>query len=352
MNYIMKTENLQEGQIFKNYSEICSVLEVKPKAGGKSKSIQLEDWSRYFKYRKEGHKFVIEEIYPTPLENTKVNGRPSVYGNIVQLLILDLLGKSHGSILISANKLMEAIGMTNENYGKCQDNAIGLASYSYMSVGHVYDFYNVTGSGLRKIVKYALDNLEKKMIINYSKVVKVKERNVHLPRIASDEEVELLMDITKDILDELGFGNISDIRRSSKWGEFLKKKKNALSKTTNFEYDYSAYKIVINRKHIEKEKNKLASLILDEDTFIKEKSELNGLVIKNTIDNAKNRVVNIENTSEKLAKLRSEIIYVDNITTLCDLTVNKDKPTIYEEVRERQLSILKDLGTSSIDELL
>lgn len=345
----MKVENLTKGLVVKNYKVLCELLEVEKKAGGKSKSIQMEDWERYFVYHKEGHKFVIDEIYETPLENTKVNGRPSVYGNMVQLLILDLLGKSRGAIIISANKLMEAIGMTNENYGKCQDDALGLSNYGGMEVGHVYDFYNTTGSGFRKVIVTALDNLEKKMIVNYSKVVKVKEVNLHNPRIATDEEVELLLSISKDILDELGFDNIGLIRRSNQWGNYLKMKKKMLSEKTNFEYDYSAYKIVVNRKHLEKEKIKLTNLILNEEAFNKEKSGLNSLVIENTIDNAKNRVENIDNTSDKLAKLRSKSDYVDNIILLCRLTINNESSSIYEVVHEKQIKILSEINARRQD---
>lgn len=344
----MKTENLSKGLVVKNYGSMCELLETDKKAGGKSKSIQLEDWKRYFEYHKEGQKFVIDEIYDVPLENTKIVGRPSVYGNMAQLLILDLLGKSHGSITISANRLMKTIGMTNENYGKCQDESLGLASYSGMEVGHVYDFYNTTGSGFRKVIVTALDNLEKKMIINYSKVVKVKDRSEPLPRIASDEEVELLMTITKDILEELGFSDIGAIRRSNKWGEYLKKRKKALSEMTSFEYDYNAYKIIVNRKYIEKEKLKLSNLILDGEDFLKEFSDLNNLLIENTIDNAKNRVNNIEKTSDKLAKLRSRENYVDNIVTLCRLTINKDAKPIYDKVHELQVSILNEINNRKI----
>lgn len=335
-------KNLEVGQVYKSYRQLCDALGAKIEAGN-SKKAQLREWECYFLYRKQGNKFIIDEIYDVPLDKEETRGRPSVYGNMVQLLILDLLGKSRGSIVISANKLMEAIGMTNENYGKCQDNALGLSDYSNMEIGHIYDFYNSTGSGLRGVIKTALSNLDKKLIINFSKVVKVKERNKTQTRIASDKEVELLMDISKDILNELGFENINEVRRSTKWGEYLKLKKKALHEKTEFEFDYSAYKIVVNRNHLEKEKTKLTSLILDEESFNKETSDLNGLIIENTINNAKTRVENIDKASDKLAKLRSRENYVDNIIELCRLTINKNTSPIYETVHERQLRILNEI---------
>lgn len=58
----MKFENLHEGQVFKNYKELCSVLEIEP-TDGSSKRAQFKDLDTYCLYHKEGHKIIIDEIY-------------------------------------------------------------------------------------------------------------------------------------------------------------------------------------------------------------------------------------------------------------------------------------------------
>ena len=64
----MRVENLHEGQIIKNYKELCELLEIESKNGGESKKSQLKDIERYIKYEKQGQKFIIIEIYDEPKE--------------------------------------------------------------------------------------------------------------------------------------------------------------------------------------------------------------------------------------------------------------------------------------------
>ncbi len=58
----MRIENLKQGQIIKNYKELCNLLDIKP-TGGDSKKGQLKELERYLSYHKEGNKFVIDEIF-------------------------------------------------------------------------------------------------------------------------------------------------------------------------------------------------------------------------------------------------------------------------------------------------
>ena len=58
----MKFENLHEGQVFKNYKELCKLLEIKC-AGGNQKKVQLKELDRYCSYHKDGHKYIIDKIY-------------------------------------------------------------------------------------------------------------------------------------------------------------------------------------------------------------------------------------------------------------------------------------------------
>lgn len=57
--------NLQLGMVVKNYKELCSLLNL-PVLGGKQRTYQLKEIERYIDYVKEGHKYVITEIYESP----------------------------------------------------------------------------------------------------------------------------------------------------------------------------------------------------------------------------------------------------------------------------------------------
>ena len=62
----MNTNKLINGMVVKNYKELCSLVEEEIKDGN-SKKAQMKEFERYFKYHKEGHKFVIDEVFDTPL---------------------------------------------------------------------------------------------------------------------------------------------------------------------------------------------------------------------------------------------------------------------------------------------
>lgn len=84
----MNINKLKESDIreFKNYKVACEFLEEEVKSG-KSKKLQLEDWTRYFDYHKEGNKIIIDNIYET--EKDKVDNRKE--GNNHKLTIYDNL---------------------------------------------------------------------------------------------------------------------------------------------------------------------------------------------------------------------------------------------------------------------
>lgn len=58
----------------KNYKELCALLGEEVKTG-KSKQLQLDNLNRFFEWEKAGQKFIITDIYDTPLP--KVDGRSS-----------------------------------------------------------------------------------------------------------------------------------------------------------------------------------------------------------------------------------------------------------------------------------
>lgn len=80
----MRIENLHEGQIVKNYKELCKILNVEAK-GGASKIAQYKEFDRYFEYEKQGHKYIITKIYENPKEriDNRMNGNNLKYKDIL-----------------------------------------------------------------------------------------------------------------------------------------------------------------------------------------------------------------------------------------------------------------------------
>ena len=79
----MRVENLHEGQIIKNYKELCDILEIKPrKSGSNSYKSQLKEFNRYFQFEKQGHKYIISKIYDNPKEKVDKRSKNSGGNNL------------------------------------------------------------------------------------------------------------------------------------------------------------------------------------------------------------------------------------------------------------------------------
>lgn len=86
-----KLDNIATGEVFKNYSALCTALD-EPQKTGKSKQLQLLEWQRYFTYEKQGHKFIITEIFEEPKEKVTrytSNNRTNIQ-SMIDLLQSDL----------------------------------------------------------------------------------------------------------------------------------------------------------------------------------------------------------------------------------------------------------------------
>lgn len=86
-----KLDNIATGEVFKNYSALCTALD-EPQKTGKSKQLQLLDWQRYFAYEKQGHKFIITEIFEEPKEKVKKQNTKYTSNNRINIQsMIDLL---------------------------------------------------------------------------------------------------------------------------------------------------------------------------------------------------------------------------------------------------------------------
>lgn len=340
----MKIENISTGQIFKNYKELCLELEIEIKSSSNSKNAQFKELARYCKFSKSGHKFIIEEVYEKPLEKIENRGKSegsrnnnSVYGDMIQLLILDLLAQCKGGkVSISRGKLMLVINMINENYRPCGENVKKLAKYTEIEEAVIYDFYNTSNSNFKSAVETALSNLMDKRIIWYDSVTKVAEKDTRVHRIATDEEKENILETEKQILNELKYKQVSQVRCSRDWKLFKTKVKNLLNKQSEIEYYYLAYDIVVNKKYLEEERKELFDLLLEEIERDEYKGELNATVYFNLIENAEKRHKK-GFTSGKMGKHRSKSEYVDNIKKLVTLLIDDTAGDICEHVMNIKL---------------
>lgn len=84
--------NIEQGEVFKNYKELCERL-GEPVKSGDSKKAQLKEWERRFSYQKQGHKIIITEVFNTlKKKKTKYKGSNNqVYSKDMDTIILSYL---------------------------------------------------------------------------------------------------------------------------------------------------------------------------------------------------------------------------------------------------------------------
>ncbi len=327
---------------FKNYKDLCIQMGLEIKKSTNSKKAQFKELSRYCKYSKSGQKIIIEEVFETVHDKVDMRYK-SIYRDVVQLLIADLLAQRKGRITISKSKLMTAIGMVNLNYNECKQNIPKLVTYTEINKNVIFDFYNTSASSFSWIIESSLDDLMDRRVIMYKKVIKVAElidKGEELynfsNRIADNYETETIMRIEKETLEELGYIQISQVRMSKNWNKFKVITKKKAKYELGIEYYYTAYDIIVNDDYIEKERNKLASLLLEKVKREQSKEELNNLIYDNVIKNAEKRHSK-GFTNGKKAKMRTSTDYIDYIKQLSDLLIDIKHPYIAQQVKDIKL---------------
>ena len=327
----MKVDNLEVGMTYKNYPELCKVLECDEKKG-KSRTLHIKDFDRYFRYTREGNAYIIDEVYSEPKEKTS-NKRNSIFRDITKLLIMDKLAEKGGSLTVSRSHLIEDLGLANSNYNGCKGVQYKLSKYLDMDVQIVYDFYNSSNANYRNIIEGSLNALVDERRIVYHIVTMVKEMGLYTYRKATEDEIQTILNVEGNMLTKLGYKSISDISNTKDWNPFKRKVKDILQAMTGIEYYYSAYDIIIHEERIQKGRVELLELILERSKKNDYRLELNNLVIDNINKNAKRRHEHAHNANkEAVREVRSKMEFPSEINKLSNVLSKLGKEDITGEV--------------------
>lgn len=279
----MDIKNLYKGKELKNYNELCMIIGEIPKKGGKSRQLQIKNMERYFKYKKEKSKFIIEEIYPEPkpkLDRRKEgNNNNAKYSEIIKKLMIDILinnaNYSEGTLTYFIKKLC----MGNVNYIYCEDKTTLLALYSKVEELFIYEFYNLTRRSFRDSFETALNSLKKEEDIIYSKIP-IVVTNTLKHRIATAEENRRINEIKEEVLKGMGYKDLKDLIYAGRFKDYKENLKVELLEKLNIKYTYEKYEIKLIKYKVYKN-------MTTDKTELQEK--LNTTIIVNIIKNAKKR---------------------------------------------------------------
>jgi len=279
------TSTLVVGMVIKNYKELCKILNEEAKTG-KAKQLQLKNWKRYFDWEKDGQKFIIVDIYDTPLpkEDLRRKGNNSIYKNYIELILLQYLSKQEGyRKTFTKRNWLELLGMINSKYGKEPKMKLKQLDYC-INDQEITLFYIRSNKKLERVLHDALSNLqrEKLIIVEYETViVSVDERGKEHRFIANDYQKKKILQTERYILKNvMQYKNMFYVYIKNKSNEYYNKVNEKLHELYGWKYYYKQIKIIYDQPNI-------VDAIPSKEVML-QKEILNSKIIEFLNDNAKN----------------------------------------------------------------
>lgn len=303
----MNLENIKQGDVFKNYKELCIALDVLPK-GGKSKMAHIRELERHFSFSQQKYQIIIEEIYSEPLDKE----HRYMYQLYLQRALLSYFVKLYQStgeneILISKGQLFLGVNMINEGYVPLRKDKEKTAEMLALPIELVQDFYSIMDSKLAGLIQTALNNLAAKSIIicNYTIIT-----NKGVP----DKRVQtLILGAEQETLEEMKCKTKTEILFSGKWYMFYDSVLSKLPKDLGIEFYYKGYQILFTDKVVNQKEVMDNFLEMD-----KSYNRLNDIIQEEHMKNVMNRYDKILELSMKtggFVKNNSDarkLTYIDN----------------------------------------
>ena len=279
------TSKLIIGMVIKNYKEMCNLIGEEIKTG-KAKQLQLKNWKRYFDWEKDGQKFIIIDIYDTPLpkEDLRRKGNNSIYKNYIELILLQYLSKQEGyRKTFTKRNWLELLGMINSKYGKEPKTKLKQLDYC-INDQEITLFYIRSNKKLERVLHDALSNLqrEKLIIVEYETViVSVDERGKEHRFIANDYQKKKILQTERYILKNvMQYKNMFYVYIKNKSNEYYNKVNEKLHELYGWKYYYKQIKIIYDQPNI-------VDAIPSKEVML-QKEILNSKIIEFLNDNAKN----------------------------------------------------------------
>lgn len=315
-------KNLKLNEKIKNYKVLCELLEIKP-ATSNSKKAQLKELERYCKYHKEKTAFVIDEIYKNPLPE-EVNLKNNKYSIHIEKLIIHMLSccpinKETKTINMSRNGLYLMLHLINQNYTVGRNNINSFSRYLDIPTATVYDFYNNTSIKMNSTVERTLNKLQKQCLIKWEFRTAVKSRKTDSIRLATEKEINIVLESERATLKELKCDNKQEIFLKGKWNKFNSSVLEKI-KDIDIQYYFKTYYIYTTKDFRE--------MLLDEYEVMESQGELSSQLYYSAVETAKKHHDKISKRIMGIPKYENEKVaileeYPDHIKRIAELTTSE-----------------------------
>lgn len=239
------TSKLTKGMVVDNYRKMCELLGQKIKAGN-SKNLQVKDWKRYFEFKREGHKYIIKDIYIEPkVKEDNRGGNHCIYINELKPLLLDTLleDTNKGKLLVSIYELLGQLNIIGENYLKFIRNKKELGRLLGIDEELIKHFYHYTYLRLRNNLESALNSLQTDRLIEVEKIIVIVQNSPNSKREVSSLEEKQILDAEEKVLSIMHRKNIGEIIFLDLWNIFSSRVIEMLKPKLEIHAYYRAYKI-------------------------------------------------------------------------------------------------------------
>lgn len=324
----MKVENLYEGQVLKNYKELCNALEIDVKAG-KQKKIQINEIERYFEMFRIGNSYKIMKVRREPLPKTSERGKASKINNskyikdIENILIYAMNNQEQSRLSISKNKALEMVYMVNDRYNIGKQNIGREAELLGLDEIYLNDFFLNNHSQLTTTFERSLRAMKNKGLLIWETRYYVYDNNKY--RLATNKEKQLIVDYQEVYLK----ANDCETLFQAYARGVLRKMNKVICESINEEigtgikFFYEGYEINISKKGIEREVKK--------SEFITSINELNKNIAKKVLVSTESRMNNAKSKprfgedkidmTNKYNKIKVKDDYVDIHSKLIDMYI-------------------------------
>ena len=367
----LKEEWLKNKEREFKYKELLSILKEEHKSSGRSRNYQFQDWKRYFNFYKlnqKGHKFIITDIYTTPLPKidnrgknpNSHNNQNGIYAKYIDITLVKFLtrvqenlGKNE-NMYFTTSVLAEYSHMTNMNYTTAKNNRIRFYNYLHkknnkMNVTETKDVIISVEDTIRSIVNSALDRLQRKGIISYTKGYIIVEKEGEWKtntRMATEEEVEDIKTWENELLEKL------KTTKGKLRFNYIKMSKFYFALDNKIKIKYPNISKIFQGNEIKL----LKQVGISDVKYNNAKDKLNKIVIEETmkkIERKKNKTVEeksghigLENPMwEKWILDRLNDDYIPNAQYALDWIVKTDIGDIREDIKNTEVEGKRDNNT-------
>lgn len=206
-NNELDVSRLNEGMVIKNYKEMCQLLGQNITTGN-AKKAQLVEWQRYFDYEKSGQKFLITNVKEVPDRPNEHRVRRGLYVGYIEYLLTKYLANREGYVVtMTKRELYVLLGMTSEKLFDHSIKANYISNQDRTTTYEVLEFYNRAEAKLNSIITAALNSMQSRSLIKYSKEY-VATTNVY-------NKDDMLVKDTMDITDRFTISQILELENQA-----------------------------------------------------------------------------------------------------------------------------------------